>query len=81
MTRRRFNISLVNNNILELSEIFNITVDSNLLPDKVSFSNQPSQVFINDDDCEYSIRLLSVEPQLLYLGLLCNQTQLFALLE
>jgi len=47
-----FNISLVNNDILERSEVFNIAVDSNLLPDKVLFSNQPSQVFINDDDGE-----------------------------
>ena len=53
MIRRKFNISLVNNNILELSEIFNITADSNLLPDKVLFSNQPSQVFINDVDGEH----------------------------
>ena len=52
MTRRMFNISLVNNNVLERNEVFNITIDSNLLLDEVFFSNRTSQVFINDDDGE-----------------------------
>jgi len=51
-TRGIFNIILVNNNILERSEVFNITVDPRLLPNKVLFSKKPSQVFINDDDGE-----------------------------
>jgi len=52
MIRRMFNISLVNNNILERREVFNITADSNSLPEQVFFSNQQSQVLINDDDGE-----------------------------
>ena len=42
ITRRMFNISLVNNNILELTETFRLTIDSSLLPSKVLFSNQDS---------------------------------------
>jgi len=50
MTRSKFNISLVDDNILEETENFNITINSSLLPDEVFFSNEPSQVSINDDD-------------------------------
>jgi len=51
MTRRKFNISLVDNNILELTELFNLFINSSLLPDEVFYTDQhPTPVTITDND-------------------------------
>ncbi|XP_065910088.1 uncharacterized protein [Dysidea avara] len=50
MIRRRFNISIANNNILEHTEVFNLTIDSSSLPSEVLSSDRRLQVVIKDDD-------------------------------
>ena len=53
MIRRRFNISIANNNILEHTEVFNLTIDSSSLPSEVLSSDCRLQVVIKDDDSKY----------------------------
>ena len=59
MTKASFNVHIIDDNILESDEQFQLSIIFNSLPDRVTVSDpRKAAVIIEDDDCEFLLLLL-----------------------